>query len=60
MNLKTDSSHKESTPGEIKKYEEQIAEPIGSLIEYVDLFHRATRNLATDVEIPSNIKNGRL
>ena len=42
MNLKTDSNHKESTPGKIKKHEEQIAELIGSLIDYVDPFHGTT------------------
>ena len=36
-NLKTDSNHKESIPGEIKKHEEQIAEFIGSLKDYGDL-----------------------
>ena len=53
-------NHKESTPGDIKKHEEQIAEPIGCLIDYLDLFHEATQNMATDVEIPSNITNGLL
>ena len=41
-------------------YEEQIGETIGGLIDYVDLFQRAIRNMATDVEIPSNITNGLL
>ena len=41
MNLKTVSNHKESTPIEIKKHEEQIAGLIGSLNEYGDPFHRA-------------------
>ena len=42
MNLKTDSNHKESTPGEIKKHEEQTAKLIKSLIDYVEPFHGAT------------------
>ena len=60
MNLKTESYHKESTPRENKKHEEQIAELIGSLGDYVDPFHGATRNMATDVGLPSNITNGLL
>ena len=48
MNLKTESNHKESTPGKIKKHEEQIAELIGSLIDYVDPFHGITGNMAGD------------
>ena len=48
MNLKTESNHKESTPGKIKKHEEQIAELIGSLIDYVDPFHGTTGNMAGD------------
>ena len=39
MNLKTESYHKESTPGENKKHEEQIAELIGSSSDYVDPFY---------------------
>ena len=60
INLKTESYHKESTPGENEKHEEQIAELIGSLGDYVDPFHGATRNMATDVGLPSNITNGLL
>ena len=60
INLKTESYHKESTPGENEKHEEQIAELIGSLGDYVDPFHGATRNMATDVGVPSNITNGLL
>ena len=59
MNLKTESYHKESSPGENKKHEEQIA-GIESLSDYVDLFHGTTRNMATDVGLPSNITNGLL
>ena len=33
MNLKTHSNHKESTPAEIKRHEEQTAELIKSLID---------------------------
>ena len=60
MNLKTDSNHKESTPGEIKKHEEQTAKLIKNLIDYVEPFHGATRHMPTDVEIHSNIENGLL
>ena len=60
MNLKTDSNHKESTLREIKEHEEQIAELIGSLINHVNPFHGATRNMTSDVEILSNIANGLL
>ena len=57
MNLKTDSNHTGSTPGEIKRYEEQIAELIGSLN---DPFHGAAQKMATGAEIPGNIINGLL
>ena len=60
MNLKTDSNQKESTSRKMKKHEEEIAELIGSLIDYVDPFHGATRNMVTDVELLSNITNGLL
>ena len=60
INLKTDSNHKESIPRETKMHEDKIGETIGGLIDYVDLFQRAIRNMATDVEIPSNITNGLL
>ena len=59
-NLRTDSNHKESTTGEIKKYEEQIAGIIGSLNNYGDPFHGAARNMATGAQIPVNITNGLL
>ena len=51
---------KESIPRETKINEEQIGETIGNLIDYVDVFQRAIRNMTTDVEIPSNITNGLL
>ena len=60
MNLKTESNHKKLIPRVIIKHEQQITELIGSLSDYVDPFHGATRNMATDVELPSNIKNGLL
>ena len=60
LNLKTDSNHKESIPGEIKKHEEQIAGLIGSLNDYGDPFHGTERNITTCAEIPSNIINGLL
>ena len=41
-------------------HEDKIGETIGGLIDYVDLFQRAIRNMATVVEIPSNITNGLL
>ena len=59
-NLRTDSNHKESTTGKIKKYEEQIAGLNGSLNNYGDPFHGAARNMATSAEIPVNITNGLL
>ena len=34
MNSETDSNHKEWTPGDTKKYEEQIAALNGSLNDY--------------------------
>ena len=46
MNLKTDSNHKESTPEELKKHEEQTVDLIGSLNDYGDPFHEAARNIA--------------
>ena len=60
MNLKAESNNKKLIPREIIKHEQQITELIGSLSDYVDPFHGATRNMATDVELPSNIKNGLL
>ena len=60
MSLKTDSNHKESTPGEIKKHEEQIPGLTGSLNNYDDPFYVAAQNMATGAEIPSNIINGLL
>ena len=54
LNSKTDSNHKESTTGEIKKHEEQIAGLIGSLNGYGDSFHVAAQNMATCAEIPVN------
>ena len=59
-NFKTDSNFKESTPGEIRKQEEQIARLNGSLNNYSKLFHEAAWNMATGVEIPGNIINGLL
>ena len=41
INLKTDSNQEDSTLGENKKHEEQIAGLIGSLDDYGDHFHRA-------------------
>ena len=38
-NFKTDSNFKESTPGEIRKHEEQKARLIGSLNNYTTPFH---------------------
>ena len=38
-NFKTDSNFKESTPGEIRKYQEQNARLIGSLKNYTTPFH---------------------
>ena len=60
ISLKTESNHKESTPGEIKKHEQQIADLIWSLSEYIDPFHGAIWNMAADVELRSNITNGPL
>ena len=39
MNFKTDSNFRESTPGEIRKHEEQKARLIGSLNNYTTPFH---------------------
>ena len=38
-NFKTDSNFKESTPGEIRKHEEQKARLIGCLNNYTTPFH---------------------
>ena len=57
MNLKTDSNLKESTPGKIKRHEEQTARLIGSLN---DPFHGAAQNMTAGAEIPGNIINGLL
>ena len=57
MNLKIDSNHKESTPGKIKRHEEQIAGVIGSLN---DPFHGVAQNMAAGSEIIGNIMNALL
>ena len=57
MNLKTDWNHKESTAGEIKRREEQIAGLIGSLN---DPFHEVAQNIAAGSEIPGNVINALL
>ena len=44
----------------IKKHEEIIAELIGSLNNYGDLFHGVAQNIATCAEIPINKINGLL
>ena len=46
INLKIDSNHKESTPRETKKQEEQIAGLIGSINDYGNPFHEAARSIA--------------
>ena len=57
MNLKTDWNHKESTAGEIKRHEEQIAGLTGSLN---DPFHGVAQNMAAGSEIPGDIINALL
>ena len=58
MNFKTDSNLKESTPGEIRKHEEQIARLIGSWNNYSNPFHEVARNMATGVETqPTILRN---
>ena len=58
MNFKTNSNFKESTPGELRKHEEQIARLIASLNKYSNPFHEVPWNMATGTEIPGNIING--
>ena len=60
MNSKTDSNHKEWTPGDTKKYGEQIAALNGSLNDYIHPFHGTARNMARDAEISRNITHGLL
>ena len=57
MNLKNSSNLKESTPGKIKRHEEQTAGLIGSLN---DPFHGVAQNMGAGAEIPGNIINGLL
>ena len=57
MNFKTDSNFKESSPGEIRKHEEQIARLIGSLNNYSNPFHGAAWNMTTGADLLSNIIN---
>ena len=54
MNFKADSKHKELTPGEIKRHEEQIARLIESLN---DPIQGAAQIMATGAEIPGNVIN---
>ena len=57
MNLKTDWNRKESTAGEIKRHEEQIARLIGSLN---DPLRGVAQNMVAGSEIPGNIINALL
>ena len=57
MNFKTDSNFKESSPGEIRKHEEQIARLIGSLNNYSNPFHGAAWNMTAGADLLSNIIN---
>ena len=54
VNLKTDSNHKESTPGEIKGHEEQIVGLIGNLN---NPSLGVVQNMAARAEISGNIIN---
>ena len=53
MNLKTESNHK-------KLIQITNNRTYWKLKRLFDPFHGATRNMATDVELPSNITNGLL
>ena len=57
MNLKTNSNHKESTPGKIERHEEQTVGLIGSLN---DPFHGVAQKMTVGSEIPGNIMNALL
>ena len=57
MRLKTASTHKEATYGEMQRHEEQIQSLSKNLI---NLFHRAARNMVTGAEVPVSIVNGLL
>ena len=60
MRLKTASTHKEATYGEMQRHEEQIQSLSKNLKRYVNLFHRAARNMVTGAEVPVSIVNGLL
>ena len=56
MRLKTASTQKEATYGEMQRQKEQIQ----SLKTYVNPFHGAARNMVTGAEVPVSIANGLL
>ena len=47
MRLKTASTHKEATYGEMQRHEEQIQSLLKNLKTYVNSFHEASRKMVT-------------
>ena len=60
MRLKTASTHKESTYGEIQRHKEQIQSLLKNLKTYVNHFHGAVRNMVTEAKVSVSIVNGLL
>ena len=60
MRLKTASTHKEATYGEMQRRTEQTQSLLKNLKTYVSPFHGASRNMATGTEVLLSIVNGLL
>lgn len=58
--MKTASSHKEATYGEMKKHKEQIQSILENLKTCVDFFHGATRTMTTGQDLCVSIFIGLL
>ena len=57
MRLKTASTHKEATYGELQRHKEKIESLLKNLKTYVNPFHGAARNMVTAAEVPLRIFN---
>ena len=60
MRLKTASTHKEATYGEMQRHKEQIQSLLKNLKTYVNPFHGVVGNMVTGAEVRVSIVNGLL
>ena len=58
MRMKTASTHKNVTYGEMEKHEEQIQSLLKNLKTYVNPIHGAATNMATGAEVPLVLSKG--